>query len=175
MKANNIFLAETVLRMEEQKALAEKTFDQLTDEALHTIPTPGSNSIAQLIQHLSGNMISRWTHFLTEDGEKPARNRDAEFENGYQSREALLQLWTDGWEVYLNTLKQLTDADLNKTVYIRSQPLSVIAAIVRQTTHYSYHVGQIVYLGKLLKGEGFRSLSIPQGASQQYNQQLVHP
>lgn len=168
------FLSETILRMGEQKLLAEKTFVQLTDDELNRSPAPGSNAVAQIIQHLSGNMKSRWTRFLTDDGEKPDRNRDAEFETSYHSRAALLQLWADGWDIYLGALRQLTEEDLGKTVFIRSQPLLVTAAIVRQTAHYSYHVGQIVYVGKLLKGEAFRSLSIPLGASQQYNQQLGH-
>lgn len=166
------YLQSVVQRFGEQKALGEKTFAQLRDEELLLQPNAASNSIAQIVQHLHGNMVSRWTHFLTEDGEKPYRNRDAEFEVRPLARESILQLWHDGWKVLLDTLTSLQPDDLQKTVTIRTQPLTVVDAINRQLAHYAYHVGQIVYLGRWIRNEAWQSLSIPKGGSQAFNQQL---
>lgn len=169
-----IFLTNVVKRMQEQKTLADKTFAQLTAQQMLQPINEGSNPIAVIIQHMAGNMHSRWKNFLTEDGEKPWRSRDAEFEQTARSKEELLKIWEEGWAVFFEALQALTPTDLDKNVYIRSQPLSVIDAIVRQVAHYSHHCGQIVFLGKALLGVGFNSLSIPLGASQQFNQQLGH-
>lgn len=168
------FLAAVLQRMQEQKTLADKTFAQLSAQQMLQTPADGSNSIAIIVQHMCGNMHSRWTNFLTEDGEKPGRNRDAEFEPVSYSKQELLQLWEKGWALFLDALRSLTAADLNKTIYIRSQALSVIDAIIRQVAHYSHHCGQIVFLGKALVGTNFQSLSIPKGASQQFNQNIGH-
>ncbi len=127
-------------------------------------PNEASNSIAIIIQHLNGNMLSRWTNFLTEDGEKKWRKRDEEFEEYHLSKEQLIALWNEGWKVFLETLESLTGDDLLKTITIRSQPLVVVDAINRQLAHYSYHVGQIVYLGRWIKGNVWQSLSIPKKA-----------
>lgn len=165
------FLASAVKRFKEYKALGEKTFAQLNDDEMLWQPNKASNSIAIIIQHLRGNMVSRWTAFLTEDGEKSWRKRDEEFEVQGLNKDALLQLWNEGWTVFLNSLESLTEDDLLKTVTIRSQPLVVIDAINRQLAHYSYHVGQLVYLGRWMKGDGWQSLSIPKGGSVVYNKE----
>lgn len=155
------FLSSAITRFKDYKTLGDKTFAQLQDEDFFLQPNTASNSIAVTIQHLHGNMVSRWTNFLTEDGEKPWRKRDEEFENFSITKEQLLQKWDEGWQVFLSTLENLKEDDLLKTVTIRHQPLLVIDAINRQLAHYSYHVGQIVYLGRWRKGESWESLSIP--------------
>lgn len=151
------------------KLLADKTFDQLTDEQLFFQYNDESNSIALIVKHMWGNMLSRWTDFMTTDGEKEWRNRDAEFENDIQSRTQLLERWNRGWQCLFDALDQLTENDLDKTVYIRNQGHSVMEAINRQLAHYPYHVGQIVFIGKMLCNAEWKSLSIPKGKSQAYN------
>jgi hypothetical protein len=147
-------------RMREYKTLGEKTFAQLNDADFHSQPNEASNSIAIIIQHLHGNMVSRWTNFLTEDGEKHWRQRDEEFEGQSHSRQQLLLLWEEGWNVFLSSLASLEEEDLLKTITIRRQPLIVIDAINRQMAHYSYHVGQIVYLGRWMKEGDWQHLSM---------------
>lgn len=166
------FLASAVKRFNEYKAIGDKTFAQLNDEQMLVQPNGASNSIAVIIRHLHGNMLSRWTNFMTEDGEKAWRQRDAEFREADATKEELLQIWNEGWDVFLNTLASLQEEDLLKTITIRSQPLIVLDAINRQMAHYSYHVGQIVYVGRWLKNEAWQSLSIPKAGSAAYNQQM---
>ena len=166
------FLHNSIKRFNEYKSLAEKAMDQLDEKGLHYIPSAESNSIAIIIQHMNGNMMSRWTNFLTEDGEKDWRKRDEEFEQHPLSRQELLTRWNEGWTVLFNTLNSLKEEDLEKNITIRSQPLSVTDAILRQLAHYSYHVGQIVFLARWIKGSGWHSLSIPKGGSNAYNQEL---
>jgi uncharacterized damage-inducible protein DinB len=172
MSVGLAFLSSAIKRFQEYKGLGEKTFEQISDEEMHYQPNEASNSIAVIIQHLHGNMLSRWTAFLTEDGEKSWRQRDAEFEKQPLSKKELLPLWHEGWTVFLQALESLQEEDLLKTVTIRSQPLTVVDAINRQMAHYSYHVGQIVYLGRWIKEGAWRSLSIPKGASEAYHQQM---
>lgn len=172
MSVGIMFLSSAINQFQEYKGLGEKTFAQLNDTDMHQQPNEASNSIAIIIQHLHGNMLSRWTNFLTEDGEKSWRQRDAEFEKQPLSKKKLLQLWHEGWTVFLQALESLQEDDLLKTVTIRSQPLTVVDAINRQLAHYSYHVGQIAYLGRWVKGETWQSLSIPKGASDAYHQQM---
>ncbi len=155
-----IFLESAVKRLAYYKELGDKTFAVLTDADFHFAPNEESNSIAIIIQHVSGNMISRWTDFLTTDGEKEWRNRDAEFEITAVSRQQLLELWEKGWACCLDAISSLTEADLLKTVYIRSEALTVTDAINRQLAHYPYHVGQIIYIAKMIKNNGWVSLSI---------------
>ncbi|UNK16900.1 DUF1572 domain-containing protein [Paenibacillus sp. N3/727] len=145
----------------ELKQSAERTFEQLNSDDWNWSYNADSNSIAVIVKHMSGNMISRWTDFLTTNGEKPNRNRDEEFENELMSEEMLLEVWNRGWEVFLNTLRTLAPQDLLSTVFIREQPHSVMEAIERQMSHYSYHVGQIVYVAKLRKSDDWKSLTIP--------------
>ncbi|HAY3550156.1 DUF1572 domain-containing protein [Elizabethkingia meningoseptica] len=154
------------------KALAEKTFDQLTEEQLFWQYNAESNSIAIIVKHLAGNMISRWTDIFTSDGEKEWRNRDGEFENDFNTKEELIEYWNKGWNVFLTTLESLTNDDLEKIIYIRNQGHTVMEAINRQLAHYPYHVGQIVYIGKMVCDENWKSLSIPRNASGSYNQDM---
>ena len=167
------FLASCNKRFKEYKALGDKTFAQLNDAQMHHQPNEASNSIAIIIQHMHGNMLSRWTNFLTEDGEKEWRKRDDEFEVHSFSKEKLLALWEEGWKLFLNTLESLKEDDLLKTITIRSQPLTAIDAINRQMAHYSYHVGQIVYIGRWMKDNEWQSLSIPKGDSVTYNKRMA--
>jgi hypothetical protein len=168
-----VYLETVIKRFVYYKELADKTFAQLDDKDFYFQPNNASNSIAVIIHHMSGNMLSRWTNFLTEDGEKEWRNRDAEFENiPATSREALLERWNQGWDCMFNSLRSLSPDDLLNTVYIRHEPHTVTDAINRQLAHYPYHVGQIVYLGRLIKDEGWRSLSIPKGQSDAFNQEM---
>lgn len=170
--AGALFLQSVIKRFAEYKSLGDKTLGQLNEAQLHVQPNESSNSIAIIIEHMHGNMLSRWTNFLTEDGEKPWRNRDAEFEVPTLSKEQLLHHWEEGWNVVLNALQSLNEDDLLKNITIRSQPLNVIDAINRQLAHYSSHVGQIVYIGKWLLNEKWQTLSIPKGQSQQVNEAM---
>lgn len=144
------------------KSLGDRTFAQIKDEDFFWAPDDESNSIAIIVRHLSGNMISRWTDFLTTDGEKENRKRDEEFEKlFYTDKDDVLSRWEKGWKIVFDTVGALSENDLLKEVKIRNQPLSVMEAINRQLTHYGYHVGQIVYIGKHLESANWKSLSIP--------------
>lgn len=167
------FLDSAIKRFESYKVLGEKTFAQLNNEQMLRQPNDASNSIGVIIQHLHGNMLSRWTNFLSEDGEKTWRKRDDEFEAHHLSKDQLLQLWQDGWQTLFDTLHSLKEGDLEKTITIRSEPLIVVDAINRQLAHYSYHVGQIVYLGRWMKDAEWQSLSIPKGASANFTAEMV--
>jgi len=150
------------------KMLGDKAMAQVSDEHLFWQPGEESNSIAVIVKHLSGNMISRWTDFLTTDGEKPDRNRDGEFESSEHSRAEVLAIWEHGWKCFFDTLNILQKSDLDKIIYIRNQGHSVVEAINRQLAHYPYHVGQIVFLSKMV-AEQWQSLSIPRNNSVEYN------
>ena len=167
-----IFLTSAIQQFRDYKELGDKTFDQLTEKDFYWHLNRFSNSLALIIAHMNGNMISRWTNFLTDDGEKEWRNRDVEFEEQSRSRADLLELWEEGWTVLFSTLTSLKEEDLNSTVYIRTRPLTVIEAIHRQLTHYASHVGQIVYIGKMIRGEEWTSLSIKKGGSNAFNEQM---
>jgi len=163
-------------QFEYYKLLGEKTMAQLPDTALFWQYNEASNSIATIVKHLSGNMLSRWTDFLTSDGEKEWRNRDAEFENDLNTREALMQKWNEGWNCFLDALSSLTDEDLSKIIYIRNQGHTVAEAINRQLAHYPYHIGQIIFIGKMVCDKNWTSLSIPKGTSKTYNtEKLARP
>jgi hypothetical protein len=164
-----IFLQSAIQQFIDYKQLAEKTFAQLQDDDFHFRPNEMTNSIAIIITHLHGNMISRWTNFLTEDGEKEWRKRDEEFETHPYSRLQLEKFWEEGWTAVFDALEALQPHDLEKTIYIRSKPLSVIDAIHRQLTHYAAHTGQIIMLGKIIKNTAWQSLTIPKGESGKYN------
>lgn len=151
------------------KMLGEKAIDQLEPNQLFVSVNEDTNSIATIIKHISGNMLSRWTDFLTADGEKEWRNRDAEFENDLQSKEEVLQVWNKGWDVFLDTLNSLKPEQLSDIIYIRNEGHTVIEAINRQLAHYPYHVGQIVFYAKQLKNNSWDSLSIPKNKSGNYN------
>jgi len=153
------------------KMLGDKTFAQLEDDKLFWQYNDESNSIATIVKHLRGNMLSRWTDFLTSDGEKEHRDRDAEFENDIKSREELLEKWNEGWTCLFNAMNSLSTNDLDKIIYIRNQGHTVTEAINRQLAHYSYHIGQIVFIGKMLTEKDWTSLSVPKGNSRAYNKE----
>jgi len=167
---NNNFIISATKQFAYYKLLGEKTFNQLSDEKLFWQYNEESNSIAMIINHLWGNMLSRWTDFLTTDGEKPWRNRDAEFQNNKATKDEIINKWNDGWNCLFTALSQLTAEDLSKEIYIRNQGQTVVDAINRQLCHYSYHIGQIVFIGKMICNESWVSLSIPKGNSSTYNQ-----
>lgn len=163
------FLNSAIKQFEYYKSLGDKTFAQVPDEGLFWQYNIESNSIAVIVKHLWGNMLSRWTDFLTSDGEKEWRNRDAEFDNDVTSREMLIEKWNEGWDCLFKSLRSLHDNDLERIVYIRNQGHSVMEAINRQLAHYPYHIGQIVFIGKMLANSNWQSLSIPKGNSATYN------
>ena len=165
----NDYLESVRKQLEYYKLLGEKTFLQVQDEKLFWQYNENSNSIATIVKHLWGNMLSRWTDFLTSDGEKEWRDRDGEFENDIKNREELIAKWNEGWTCLFKAINALTVDDLDKIIYIRNQGHSVTEAINRQLAHYPYHIGQIVFLGKMLTDKGWTSLSIPKGNSQTYN------
>ena len=155
------------------KRLAERAIEQAPDEMLTSAPDAGSNSIATLIKHLSGNMRSRWRDFLISDGEKPDRNRDSEFEQPFRGRAEMMAAWDAGWKQLFDTLLTLTDADLPRRITIRGEAHSVMQAITRQNTHCAYHVGQIVYLSKQFASDRWKILSVPRGKSSEYNANIA--
>lgn len=153
------------------KSLGDKAMAQVSDAALLEVPNAVSNSIAMIVQHLHGNMLSRWTDLLTTDGEKPNRNRDAEFEASTKSRQELLQQWEEGWQCLFHALEALSESDLDTLIYIRNEGHTVQEAINRQLAHYPYHVGQLVYIARMFTGDNWQSLSIPRNNSAAYNQE----
>jgi uncharacterized protein DUF1572 len=155
------------------KKLGDRAMAQASDEALFATIDAESNSIAIIVKHLAGNMRSRWTDFLSSDGEKPDRDRDSEFEAPPKTREELLSLWESGWQLAFDALAPLTDADLSRTAYIRTEPHSVMQTIHRQLAHYSYHVGQIVYLAKHFAGPDWSALTIPRRKSAEFNAKVA--
>lgn len=162
-------LIETVIfEFNRNKQLAEKAMAQLNDEEFAKKLSPESNSVQIIVQHLAGNMISRWSDFLTTDGEKEWRNRDGEFESQSLTREELMQQWEKAWKILFNTLHNITEAHQENTIHIRKEPMTVTQALLRQISHYSYHVGQIVLLAKEWKGEDWKSLSIPKNKSSEH-------
>ncbi|MCP9767305.1 DUF1572 domain-containing protein [Lacihabitans sp. LS3-19] len=165
----NDFLNSVKKQFEYYKLLGEKTFEQISDEQINWQYNAESNSIAIIVRHLTGNMLSRWTDFLTTDGEKEWRNRDAEFEGEIKTKAELIEVWTKGWNCLFETIEKLTEEDLEKIIYIRNQGHTVLEAFNRQLAHYPYHVGQIVFIGKMLCDESWTSLSVPRGNSQVYN------
>ena len=170
MSLGKEYLQTVIRRVKYYKDLGDKTFAQLDDDRyFHFLPNEESNSIAVIIQHLSGNMLSRWTNFLTEDGEKAWRQRDDEFSIHNHNKQQLLEIWEKGWKCFTETLESLNESDLLKMITIRNEELSVVDAINRQLAHYPYHIGQIVYLGRVIKDHEWKNLSIPKGQSQQYN------
>jgi len=154
------------------KQLAEGAMNQVSDENLSAVADDKMNSIALVVKHMAGNMRSRWTHFLTTDGEKPDRDRDSEFEDPPLTRDALMQLWSEGWDCVFTALEPLTDADLARTVIIRGEAHSVLQAMNRQIAHYAYHVGQIVFLAKHWQQDKWKSLTIPRRESAEFNEKV---
>ncbi|TMU56018.1 DUF1572 family protein [Flagellimonas algicola] len=154
------------------KSLGEKTFDQLSEEEIHWKYADSDNSIAIIVKHIVGNMLSRWTNFLTEDGEKTWRNRDTEFEGPYTSKSEMLDAWEKGWDCLFAALDGIDNTNFNSKVKIRNEDHSIIEAINRQLAHYPSHVGQILFLGKMIKQQDWVSLSIPKGQSEAFNKKM---
>lgn len=163
------YLADSLALFRQYKALAEKALAQVNDEEFHRVIDPEANSVAIIIKHIAGNMRSRWRDFLTADGEKPDRHRDTEFEMPEKlTRAQVMALWEDGWKLLFAALEPLTDADLDRTVFIRSEPHSVMQAINRQIAHYAGHIGQIILLAKHYRSSAWKSVSIPRGRSEEF-------
>ena len=164
------YLEDARLQMKKIKAMADRALEQAGDQRLMIQPDPESNSLALLMKHISGNQRSRWTRFLETDGEKPDRNRDTEFEaDAADTPDRLKARWEEGWKILSDTLDALRPGDLEKTVTIRGEPHTVLQAINRQISHYSLHVGQMIYLAKHLVGSEWKSMSIPRGKSKEYD------
>jgi len=163
------YLEDSLAVFRQYKKLAEGAMAQVTDEQLFVALDPEANSIAIVVKHIVGNMRSRWTDFLTTDGEKPGRHRDTEFEDPPATREALMALWQSGWDLVFGALEPLSDADLVRRVTIRGEAHSAMQAINRQIAHYACHVGQIILLAKHFQQSQWRSLSIPRGKSEEFN------
>lgn len=169
MNLCNQFLQSAKLQFVYYKTLGEKAIEQLEQDQLFVSFNEESNSIATIVKHLWGNMMSRWTDLFSSDGEKPWRNRDAEFVNDLNSKDEVLKLWNEGWDCLFGALDSLQPEQLGQIVYIRNQGHTVMDAINRQLCHYAYHVGQMIYAAKLLKKGEWNSLSIPRNQSLQYN------
>ena len=168
-------LKNTINVFEYYKSLGEKAMAQITDEALFHMPDEKSNSISVIVKHLHGNMLSRWTDFLTTDGEKEWRDRDSEFEETIETREEVMKQWNEGWACVFSALATLQPEDFDKTVYIRNMGQTVLEAIMRQMAHYAYHLGQIVYLARLFNEGDWKTLTIPKGGSAAYNKEKNAP
>jgi hypothetical protein len=173
LKFTTSYLEDSLEVFRYYKKLAERAMDQTPDQHLFTALDGEGNSIAIIVKHMAGNMRSRWTDFLTSDGEKPNRNRDSEFEDPAQTREELLADWQNGWDCVFGALEPLTDEDLDRTVTIRDEAHSVMQAINRQLAHYPHHIGQIVLLAKHFAGDTWQSLSVPRGKSAEFNKRVA--
>jgi hypothetical protein len=169
MKTATDFLPSVISIFKQYKQLADNAIQQLPEQRIHFKPDVESNSIYTLMKHLSGNMISRWTDFLASDGEKPWRNRDTEFEDDQLSYHEMMAYWEKGWTCLFEALTPLTEKDLASIITIRGEDHSVFEAIQRQVAHYAYHVGQIVYVAKLIQSEQWQTLSIAKGQSNAFN------
>ena len=167
-----LVLEATLASFRANKGWADKAIGQLPDDKLHVALDPNTNSIAVIMKHVAGNLLSRWTDFLTTDGEKPSRNRDDEFVDSFGTRAELIDYWESGWQRLFATLESLDPADLGRTVLIRGEPHSVPLAIQRSLAHCGYHVGQIILIARILAGDNWRTITIPRGGSAGFNQRL---
>jgi hypothetical protein len=167
-------LEDSIAQFAKLRALAEGALAQVDDAAFFAVPAEDANSIAHIVKHLAGNARSRWTDFMTSDGEKPDRDRDREFElDASDTRPALMAAWDAGWQALDTALKPLAPGDLTRTVPIRGEPYTVLVAMHRQLTHYAYHVGQIVQLAHHARGAAWKSLSVPRGKSKEFNREMA--
>lgn len=169
MDNNQLYLESVEKQFLYYKTLGEKAIEQVEPDQLFVAFNDDSNSIATIVKHLWGNMLSRWTDFLTTDGEKPWRDRDSEFDNDIQNKEELLEKWNEGWNCLLGAIHSISPNQLSQIIYIRNEGHTVMEAINRQLAHYPYHIGQIIYAAKLLKKNQWSSLSIPKNRSSQFN------
>jgi hypothetical protein len=172
-KFTTSYLQDSIALFCSYKKMGEGALEQVSDEQLFAALDPEMNSIAVIVKHMAGNMRSRWTDFLSSDGEKPGRNRDGEFETPPQTRAEVIQLWAEGWKCVFAALEPLSDADMNRSVAIRGEAHSVMQAINRQIAHYACHVGQIVFLAKHLQHAKWQSLSVPRGKSAEFNRKVT--
>ena len=172
LKFTTSYLEDSVAVFRYYKTLAERAMAQVTDEQLVAVLDSEMNSISQIVKHMAGNMRSRWTDFLTSDGEKPDRNRDSEFEDPPATRESVMNLWEQGWNYLFTALDPLSEPDMDRTITIRGEAHSVMQAINRQISHYSYHCGQIVFLAKHFQHDSWKPLTIPRGKSANFNQRV---
>src|ERR1700733_12846371 len=167
------YLEDSLAIFRQYKKVAEAAMAQVTDEQLTAVLDAESNSIATIVKHMAGNMRSRWTDFLTSDGEKPDRDRDSEFILPPATREELMKMWGQGWECLFRALPPLTDEDLGRTVTIRGEPHSVMQAINRQVAHYACHCGQLMFLAKHLAGEKWKAVTVPRNKSAEFTRRVV--
>lgn len=172
LRFTTLYVADSLTLFRYYKGLVERALAQLSDEQLLAVLDGESNSVAVIVKHMTGNMRSRFTDFLTTDGEKPGRDRDAEFEDPPASREELMALWDEGWRCVFTALEPLTEEDLQRSITIRGEAHSVMQAINRQVAHYSYHCGQIVLLAKHFKSDQWQTLSIPRRKSAEFNRRV---
>lgn len=172
-KFNTSYIEDSLSLFHHYKQLAERAIEQLSDEQLFVTLDEEMNSIAIIVKHMAGNMRSRWTDFLTSDGEKPDRDRDREFVTPPPTRQQLMRLWNEGWDKVFRALDPLSDADLQREVPIRGEPHSVMQAINRQLAHYSYHCGQIVFLAKHLQAKNWKYLGVPRNKSAEFNRKVL--
>jgi hypothetical protein len=173
LKNTTSYIEDSLSLLRYYKNLAERAMEQVTDQQLLTALDAEMNSIAVTVKHMAGNMRSRWTDFLTSDGEKPDRDRDSEFVEPPSRREDLLKMWEDGWQCVFGALEPLSDADMARTVTIRGEAHSVMQAVNRQLAHYAYHCGQIVFLAKHFSHQHWKSLSVPRNKSGEFNRQVT--
>lgn len=166
------YLESAIERLKTYKLLGEKIFIQISDDDIHWQFNEASNSIAITVKHIVGNMLSRFTNFLTEDGEKPWRHRDTEFEDSYKDKTEMLVRWEIGWKCVFDALEPLTESQMERMVLIRNEEHTIIEAVNRQLMHYAYHIGQIVYIARMIKGNNWESLSIPKGESKAFNAKM---
>ena len=167
------YLEDSISLLRYYKKLGEQAMAQVSDDGLTATLDAESNSIAIIVKHLTGNMRSRWTNFLTSDGEKLGRDRDAEFKDAPQTRAEIVALWEEAWNLVFKELAPLSDADMSRTIRIRGERHSVMQAINRQVAHYAYHIGQMVYVAKHLASDRWTSLTIPRGKSSDYNDRVA--
>jgi hypothetical protein len=165
-----MYLEDVLARLRGTKRLADEAAAQVSDEEFFRVIDPESNSIALIMKHMAGNMRSRWTDFLTSDGEKPDRRRDSEFESEGEDRQGILDAWEAGWQLVFDAIGGLRTDDLTREITIRHEPYTVVSAINRQLAHYNQHAGQIIFLAKHLRSNAWRSLSIPRGQSETFNE-----
>jgi hypothetical protein len=169
-KQSPTVVAAAIASFQSQKRLADGAIAQTSDDNLHEALDPNTNSIAVIMKHVAGNLLSRWTDFLTTDGDKPTRDRDSEFNDDFANRAAILEQWKRGWACLFASLGSLSDADLFKTITIRTEPHNVIDAILRSLSHTSYHVGQIVQTARHFAGDNWTTLTIPRGGTKQHDE-----
>lgn len=166
------YLKSVLFEFQRYKSMGDKTFAQISDDDIHWKYTETDNSIAVIIKHMVGNMLSRWTNFLTEDGEKSWRERDLEFEGSYISKAEMMTAWEKGWKCLFDALSQIDATNFQNKITIRGEEHTIVEAINRQLAHYASHVGQIVFIGRMIKGSEWTSLSIPKGASKAFNKKM---